>query len=301
MPSRFENGYSARFLLNDAVVELAASYKARVVRPSANWYGFDPIHVLKEHRKKFWENFFPAEDRVASASPNQLSMCATDLPSKVAANATQPLRMATDHASTRGATARWNIRFALLKDTASRGAARVCGRGDRLRFAASCDVGLMPRATIVEHGMPVLNAFARHGRTPPKSISKPRRKSLRKKLLRRHKGSLPTARAGDSKPCSNVARRVAIDRQAATLGCQGTGSERSAMRGFSWLTFRQTDAWSRRVRSFASLGFAHHKFPFAQPMKWCEEGCARFIFHRGQLRAIDFCGCDHFAHVTTCS
>jgi hypothetical protein len=59
--------------LNEAVADLAVRYGARRVRPSLDWYGFDPIHVLKRYRREFWEKIFFAEERAAHDASKRLS------------------------------------------------------------------------------------------------------------------------------------------------------------------------------------------------------------------------------------
>lgn len=40
--------------LNDHLLELAARYRAQVVRPDETWYGFDPIHIKMRHWPTAW-------------------------------------------------------------------------------------------------------------------------------------------------------------------------------------------------------------------------------------------------------
>ena len=44
--------------LNHCVITLAARYDATVIRPEPQWYGFDPIHILRRHRKAAWKKNF---------------------------------------------------------------------------------------------------------------------------------------------------------------------------------------------------------------------------------------------------
>jgi hypothetical protein len=45
--------------LNDLVLQIAAHHRAEIASPCPSWYGFDPIHVLRRHRKSAWrKNFF---------------------------------------------------------------------------------------------------------------------------------------------------------------------------------------------------------------------------------------------------
>ena len=41
--------------LNERVLELGRRFDAHVVVPPAEWYGFDPIHILRSHRPAAWE------------------------------------------------------------------------------------------------------------------------------------------------------------------------------------------------------------------------------------------------------
>jgi hypothetical protein len=57
-------------LLNRYVLELAGEFDAAVVRPERNWYGLDPIHIHRRHRRQAWSNILtPWRTRHLAAAP----------------------------------------------------------------------------------------------------------------------------------------------------------------------------------------------------------------------------------------
>lgn len=52
--------------LNQQIVPLAARYGARLVKPRATWYGFDPIHIRLTHARSAWREILIAEEELAT-------------------------------------------------------------------------------------------------------------------------------------------------------------------------------------------------------------------------------------------
>lgn len=60
--------------LNETVVDLAARFGAQVICPDENWYGFDPIHVRRRDRRKFWQEIFSHDSLTPCATPQLFSL-----------------------------------------------------------------------------------------------------------------------------------------------------------------------------------------------------------------------------------
>jgi hypothetical protein len=61
--------------LNERLIELGRRFEAHLVVPSAEWYGFDPIHILRGYRPAAWERIlsgWPAfgSPAVAQSAPH---------------------------------------------------------------------------------------------------------------------------------------------------------------------------------------------------------------------------------------
>jgi len=46
--------------LNRHVLELAAAFRAELIKPSPHWYGFDPIHIRGQQQREAWQRIFSA-------------------------------------------------------------------------------------------------------------------------------------------------------------------------------------------------------------------------------------------------
>ena len=60
--------------LNEAVAGTAEQFNATYIEPLGEWYGFDPIHVVRRHRAAAWSRYvgswFPNNHKLAIAKPS---------------------------------------------------------------------------------------------------------------------------------------------------------------------------------------------------------------------------------------
>ena len=63
----FEDAMSYSSDLNQHLVELAAARELTVLKPSADWYGLDPIHFRRRIRAAAWTTYLSALDQTARA------------------------------------------------------------------------------------------------------------------------------------------------------------------------------------------------------------------------------------------
>jgi hypothetical protein len=69
-----EEARSRSLLLNERVVELAAKYGASIVKPSAAWYGLDPIHIRRTRAARAWREILGPWSPESEAALARLSL-----------------------------------------------------------------------------------------------------------------------------------------------------------------------------------------------------------------------------------
>ncbi|HUG93333.1 MAG TPA: hypothetical protein VML55_21010 [Planctomycetaceae bacterium] len=57
--------------LNERLIELGPRFGAHTVVPPPEWYGFDPIHVLRRHRAAAWERILSGWNVLAPPDPER--------------------------------------------------------------------------------------------------------------------------------------------------------------------------------------------------------------------------------------
>lgn len=60
----YEDVHRIAHEINADVLQRATDYAAEFIEPQAEWYGFDPIHIRRPHRRAVWQQFLkPLIDR----------------------------------------------------------------------------------------------------------------------------------------------------------------------------------------------------------------------------------------------